>query len=97
MGVMETTIARILKCAPHFLRQLRRKSNKLEAAAHHGGTAMDRLKSEVCKAMVNLLQNWCPLVLYCGFLVRQCNWSGQRPGYAIDAHHDLLLVFILLT
>ena len=47
--------------------------------------------------MVNLLQNWCPLVLYCGFLVRQCNWAGQHPGSAIDAHHVLRLVFVLLT
>ena len=46
---------------------------------------------------VNLLQNWCPLVLYCGFLVRQCNWSRQHPGSAIDAHHVLRLVLVLLT
>ena len=50
---------------------------------------MDRLKSVVCKAMVNLLQNWCPLVLYCGFLLKQYNWSGGHPGSAIDAHHVL--------
>ena len=58
LRVMERTIAGILKCAPHFLRQLRRKSNRLQAVA------MDRLKIVVCKAMVNPLQNWCPLVLY---------------------------------
>ena len=55
LRVKERTIAGILKGAPHLLRQLRRNS----------GTAIDRLKSEVCKAMVNLLQNWCPLVLHC--------------------------------
>ena len=97
MRVVERTIPGMLKCAPHFLRQLRRKSNRLQAVADHGGTAMDRLKTVVCKAMVNLLQNWCPLVLYCGFLVRQCNWSGRHPGSAIDAHHVLRLVFVLLT
>ena len=97
MRVMERTIAGILKCAPHFLRQLRRKSNRLQAVADHGGTAMDRRKSLACKAMVNLLQNWCPLVLYCGFLVRQCNWFGRRPGSTIDTHHVLRLVFVLLT
>ena len=69
MRVMERTIAGMLQCVPHFLRQLRQKSNRLQAVADHGGTAMDRLKSVVCKAMVNLLQNLCPLVLYCGFLV----------------------------
>ena len=58
---------------------------------------MDRLKSVVCKAMMNLLQNWCPLVLYCGFLVRQCNWSGRHAGSAIDAQNVLRLVFVLLT
>ena len=47
--------------------------------------------------MVNLLQNWSPLVLYCGFLVRQCNWSGRHPGTAIDAQNILRLVFMLLT
>ena len=89
LGVMERTIAGILKCAAHFLRQLRRKANRLQAVADHGGTAIDGLKSEVCKAMVNLLQNWCPLVLYCGFLVRQCNWSGRQPATAIDAQNVL--------
>ena len=58
---------------------------------------MDRLNSVVCKAMVTLLQNWCRPVLYCGFLVRQCNCSGRHPGSAIDAHHVLCLVFVLLT
>ena len=97
MTVMERTIARILKCAPHFLRQLRQKSNRLQVVADRGGTAMDGLKSVVCKAMLNLLQNWCPLVLYCGFLVRQCNWSRRHAGSAIEAHHILRLVFVLLT
>ena len=46
--------------------------------------------------MVYLVQNWCPLVLYCGFLVRQCNWSGRHPGTAIDAPNDLRLVLVLL-
>ena len=93
---MERTIAGILKCALHFLRQLRRKSNRLQAVADHGGTAIDRLKSETCKAMVKLLQNWCPLVLYCGFLVRQCNWFWGQTGTAIDAQNVLRLVFLLL-
>ena len=93
---MERTIAGILKCAPHFLRQLRRKANRLQAVADHGGTAIDRFKSEVCKAMVNLLQKWCPLLLYCGFLVTQCNWSGRQPGTAINARNFWRLVFVLL-
>ena len=96
LRVMERTIAGILKCAPHFLRQLRRKANRLQAVADHGGTAIDRLKSGVCKAMLNLLQNWCPLVLYCGFLGRQCNWSGRHPGTAIDAQNFLRLLYVLL-
>ena len=89
MRVMERTIAGILKCAPQFLRQLRRKSNRLQAVADHGAKAMDRLNSGVCKAMVHLLQHWCLLVLYLRFLVRQCNWSRRHPGSAIDAHHVL--------
>ena len=96
LRVMGRTIAGILKCAPHFLRQLRRKANRLQAVADHGETAIDRLKSEVRKAMVNLLQNSCPLPLYRGFLVRQCNWSGRQPGTAIDAQNVLRLVFVLL-
>ena len=95
MRVMERTIASVLKCAPHFLRQLRRKLNGLKAVADHGGTAMDRLKSVVCNAMVNLLQNWCPLVLYCGFLVRQCTCDGRHQGSAMDGNHVLRLVFVL--
>ena len=86
-----------MRCAPHFLRQLRRKLNRLETVADHGGTAMHRLKSVVCKAMVNLLQDWCLLVLYCGFRLRQCNWSGRPPGSAIDAHHVQRPVFVVLT
>ena len=95
LRVMERTIAGILKCAPHFLRQLRAKSNRLQAVADDGRTAIDRLKSEVCKTMVNLLQIWCPLVLYCGFLVRKCNWSGRQPRTAIDAQNVLRLRFVL--
>ena len=97
LRVIERSIAGILKGAPHFLRQLRRKSNRLQAVANHGGTAMDRPKSEVCKAMLNVLQNWCMLVLYCGLLLRQCNWSGRHPGSAIDAQNVLRLVFLLFT
>ena len=96
LRVMERIIAGILKFAPHFLRQLRRRAKRLQAVANHGGTAMDQLKSEVCKAMVNLLQNWYPLVLYCGFLVRQCNWFGRQPGTATDAQNILRPVFVLL-
>ena len=58
---------------------------------------MDRLKSEVCQAMVNLLQNCFLLVLYCGFLVKECNWSGRHPGSAIDTQNVLRLAFVLLT
>ena len=65
LRIMERTIAGIPKCAPHFLRQLWRKSSRLQVVADHGWTAFDTLKSVVYKAMVNLLQNWCPLVLYC--------------------------------
>ena len=97
LRVMGRTIAGILKGAPHFLRQLRRKLNRLQAVADHGGTAIDRLKSQVCKAMVTLLQNWCPLVLCCVLLVRQRNWSGRHPGTAIDAQNVLRLVFSLLS
>ena len=85
LRVMERTIPGILKCAPHILQQLRRKSNRLQAVADHVGTAMDRLNSVVCKAMVKLLQNWCPLVLHCVFLVR-------HPGSAIDAQNIVQLV-----
>ena len=97
MTVMERTIARILKCAQHFLRQLRQKSNRLQVVADRSGTAMDGLKSVVCKAMLNPLQNWCPVVLYCGFLVTQCNWPRRHAASTIDAHHVLRLVFVLLT
>ena len=96
LSVMERTIAGILKCVPHFLRQLRRKASRLQAVADHGGTAIDRLKCEVCKAMLNLLRNWCPLVLYCRLLVRQCKWSGRHPETAIDAQNVLRPVFVLL-
>ena len=95
LRVMVRTIAGILRGGTHFLRQLRRRSNSLQAVADHGGTAIDRLKSEVCKAMVNPLQKWCPLVLYCGILVRQCNWSGRHQETAIDAQNILRLVLVL--
>ena len=86
---MERTIVGIQKSAPHFMRQLRRKFNRLQAVAEYGWTAIDRLKSVVCNTIVNLLENWCALVLYCGFLVRQCNWPRRQPGPTIDAHHVL--------
>ena len=50
LRVMERIIAGILKCAPHFLRQLRHKANGLQAISDHGGLVMDRLKSVVLSA-----------------------------------------------
>ena len=46
--------------------------------------------------MLNLLQNWCLLVFYCGFLVRPCNPSGRHPGTTTDPQNVLRLVFVLL-
>ena len=63
MRVMERPIAGVLKCALNYLRKLRQKSDRLQAVADHAGTAINGLNSVVCNAMVDVLLNWCPLVL----------------------------------
>ena len=95
--VIDRIIAGIPECVPICVGQLQWKSNRLQAVAGHGGTLIERLKSVVRKATVKLLPKWCPRVLYFGFLLRHCNWSGRHPGSTIDNHHVLRLLFMLST
>ena len=34
-------------------------------------------RAAVGNAVLHLLSEWCPLLLYLGHVVRECNWSGK--------------------
>ena len=68
---MEITVgALLLGMGPH-LRRINRKCHSLRLArpVYRRG----RLRYAVCKAIQVLLTQYCPMLLYLGHLVRQCN------------------------
>ena len=50
----------------------------------------------MANAVLHLLSEWCPLVLYLGHVVRECNWSGENNGTGSRAHKVLQLSLCLL-
>ena len=43
-----------------------------------------------------LLSEWCPLLLYLGQLVWECNWAGEKNGTGSRAQEVLQLSLCLL-
>ena len=84
---MEITIGALLYgMAPH-IRRLNRKYHSLGLArpANRGSC----LRYAVCKAMQDLLTQYCPMLLYLGHLVRRCNWAAHethRSGYFLQTN-----------
>ena len=50
----------------------------------------------VCKAMQVLLTQYCPMLLYLGHLVRQCNWAGETANTGVFSSEGLQIVMCLL-
>ena len=91
---MEITVgALLLGMGPH-IRRLTRKCHSLGLA--RPANRRSRLRYAVCKAMQVLLTQYCPMLLYLGHLVRQCNWAGETSNTGVFASEGLLIVMCLL-
>ena len=91
---IEITVgALLLGMGPH-IRRLNRKCRSLQLAcpANRGS----RLRYAVCKAMQVLVTQYCPMLLYLGHLVRQCNWAGETANTGVFASEGLQIVMCLL-
>ena len=76
--VMENTIAALMLATPRILRLYRRKAQA--ATAISGCDTAHANRAAVANAVLHLLSEWCPLLLYLGHVVRECNWSGENNG-----------------
>ena len=91
--VMEKTIAALMP-TPRILRPYRRKAQA--ATAISGRDTAHANRAAVANAVLHLLSEWCPLVLYFEHLVRKCNWSGENNGTGSRAQEVLQLSLCLL-
>ena len=91
---MEITVgALLLGMCPH-IRRLNPKCRFLELA--RPANRRSRFRYAVCKAMQVLLTQYCPMLLYLGHLVRQCNWAGETANTGVFASEGLQIVMCLL-
>ena len=91
---MEITVgALLLGMGPH-IRSLNRKCHSLGLA--RPVNRRGRLRYAVCKAMQVLLSQYCPMLLYLGHLVRQCNWAAEMANTGVFASEGLQIVLCLL-
>ena len=92
--VMEKNIAALMRATPRILRPYRRKAKAATAisdrdTAHTNGASVPN--AELC-----LLSEWCPLLLYLGHLVRECNWAGEKNGTTSRGQEVLQFSLFLL-
>ena len=92
--VMEKTIAALMLATPRKLRPYHRKAQA--ATAISGCDTAHANRAAVANAVLHLLSEWCPLLLYLGHVVRECNWSGESNGTGSRAQEVLQLSFCLL-
>ena len=74
--VMEKTIAALMVATPRILHPYRRRPEA--ATAISAREAAHAHRAAVANAVLCLLSKLCPLLLYLGHLVRQCNWAGAN-------------------
>ena len=91
---MEITVGALLLGMDPHIRRLNRKCHSLGIA--RPANRRSRLRYAVCKAMQVLLTQYCPMVLYLGHLVRQCNWSGETANTGVFASEGSQIVMCLL-
>ena len=87
--VMEKTIAALMLATPRILRPYRRKAQA--ATAISGRDTAHANRAAVANAVLHLLSEWCPLLLYLGHVVRECNWSEENNGTGSRAQELLQL------
>ena len=74
--IMEKTIAALMLATHRVLCPYRRKGQAATAISCLDTVQANR--AAVGKAVLHLLWEWCPLLLYLGHLVRECNLSGEK-------------------
>ena len=87
-------MAALMLATPKILRPNLRKEQP--AAAISGRDTAHANRAAVANAVLCLLSEWCPLLLYLGHLVRECNWVGGNSGTGSRAQEVLQLSFCLL-
>ena len=92
--VIEKTIAAVMLATPRILRPYRRKAQA--ATAISGPDTAHANRAAVANEVLHLLSEWCPLLLYLGHVVRECNWSGENNGTGSGAQQVLQLSLCLL-
>ena len=92
--VMEKTIAALMLATPRILRLYRRKAQA--ATAISGRDTAHANRAAVANAVLHLLSECCPLLLYLGHVVRECNWSGGNNNTGSRAQEVLQLSLCLL-
>ena len=91
---MEITVGTLLLGIGPHIRRLNRKCHSLWLA--RPAKRRSRLRYAVCKAMQVLLTQYCPMLLYLGHLVRQCNWAREMANTGVFASEGLQIVICLL-
>ena len=91
---MEITVAALLLDMGLHIRRLNRKCHSfgLVRPVNRRG----RLRYAMCKAIQVLLSQYCPMLLYLGHLLRQCNWAGEAGNTGVFASEGLQIVMCLL-
>ena len=91
---VEKTIAALMLATPRILRPYRRKAQA--ATAISGRDSGHANRAALANAVLHLLSEWCPLLLYSGQVVRKCNWAGDNNGTGSRAQQVLQLSVCLL-
>ena len=92
--VMGKTIAALMLATPRILRPYRRKAQA--ATAISGRDTAHANRAAVTNAVLHLLSEWCPLLLYLVPLVWKCNWSGENNGTGSGVQELLQVSLCLL-
>ena len=80
---MEITVAALLLGMGLHIRRLNRKCHSLGLV--RPANRRNRLPYALCKAMLVLLTQYCPVLLYLGHLVRQCSSAGENAHTGVVA------------
>ena len=91
---MEITVGALLLAMGPHIRRLKRKCHSLGLA--RPVNRRGRLRYAVCKAIQVLLTQYCPMLLYLGHLVRQCNCAEETANTGVFASEGLQIVMCLL-
>ena len=91
---MEIAVGALLLGMGPQIRSLNRKCQSLGLV--RPANRRNHLQYAACKAMQALLTRYCPMLLYLGHLVRQCNWPGEKTNTGVFASEGLQIVMCLL-